>query len=49
MGFNNGVRSTAEVFDVETNERVNSTYRDMQMPRVEYETITIGDYSTCRC
>uniref|UniRef100_A0A3B4Z177 Dipeptidyl peptidase like 6 n=1 Tax=Stegastes partitus TaxID=144197 RepID=A0A3B4Z177_9TELE len=36
-----------KVFDVETNERVNNTYNNMQMPRVEYETITIDDYSTC--
>uniref|UniRef100_A0A667ZT32 Dipeptidyl-peptidase 6b n=1 Tax=Myripristis murdjan TaxID=586833 RepID=A0A667ZT32_9TELE len=36
---------TAEVFDVETNERVNSTYHNMQMPKVEYKTITIDDYS----
>uniref|UniRef100_A0A665U1Y5 Dipeptidyl-peptidase 6b n=1 Tax=Echeneis naucrates TaxID=173247 RepID=A0A665U1Y5_ECHNA len=33
------------VFDVETNERVNSTYYNMQMPRLEYETITIDDYT----
>lgn len=37
----------AEVFDVETNEKVNDTYNNMQMPRVENETITIDDYSTC--
>uniref|UniRef100_A0A8D0D5Z1 Dipeptidyl-peptidase 6b n=1 Tax=Sander lucioperca TaxID=283035 RepID=A0A8D0D5Z1_SANLU len=36
---------TAEVFDVETNEIVNNTYNNMQMPRVEYETITIDDYT----
>uniref|UniRef100_A0A665U1I2 Dipeptidyl-peptidase 6b n=1 Tax=Echeneis naucrates TaxID=173247 RepID=A0A665U1I2_ECHNA len=34
-----------KVFDVETNERVNSTYYNMQMPRLEYETITIDDYT----
>ncbi|KAM7379359.1 hypothetical protein PAMP_004921 [Pampus punctatissimus] len=34
-----------KVFDVETNERVNHTYNNMQMPRVEYETITIDDYT----
>uniref|UniRef100_A0A8C2Z8B2 Dipeptidyl-peptidase 6b n=1 Tax=Cyclopterus lumpus TaxID=8103 RepID=A0A8C2Z8B2_CYCLU len=34
-----------KVFDVETNERVNSTYNNLQMPRVEYETITIEDYT----
>uniref|UniRef100_A0A8C2Z8F5 Dipeptidyl-peptidase 6b n=1 Tax=Cyclopterus lumpus TaxID=8103 RepID=A0A8C2Z8F5_CYCLU len=42
------LRSTAaacQVFDVETNERVNSTYNNLQMPRVEYETITIEDYT----
>lgn len=37
----------AEVFDVETNERVTKTFDNMQMPRVEYETITIDDYSAC--
>ena len=37
----------AEVFEVETNQRVNDTYNNMQMPRVEYETITIDDYSMC--
>lgn len=40
---------TAEVFDVETNEIVNNTYNNMQMPRVEYETITIDDYSMYSC
>uniref|UniRef100_A0A4W6DIZ6 Dipeptidyl-peptidase 6b n=1 Tax=Lates calcarifer TaxID=8187 RepID=A0A4W6DIZ6_LATCA len=35
-----------KVFDVETNEKVNDTYNNMQMPRVENETITIDDYST---
>uniref|UniRef100_A0A3Q1I5L8 Uncharacterized protein n=1 Tax=Anabas testudineus TaxID=64144 RepID=A0A3Q1I5L8_ANATE len=39
--------STAEVFDVETNEKVNVTYNSMQMPKVQYETITIDDYSMC--
>uniref|UniRef100_A0A667ZCU6 Dipeptidyl-peptidase 6b n=1 Tax=Myripristis murdjan TaxID=586833 RepID=A0A667ZCU6_9TELE len=34
-----------QVFDVETNERVNSTYHNMQMPKVEYKTITIDDYT----
>uniref|UniRef100_A0A8C9ZNN0 Dipeptidyl-peptidase 6b n=1 Tax=Sander lucioperca TaxID=283035 RepID=A0A8C9ZNN0_SANLU len=34
-----------KVFDVETNEIVNNTYNNMQMPRVEYETITIDDYT----
>nr|XP_057922439.1 dipeptidyl aminopeptidase-like protein 6 isoform X2 [Doryrhamphus excisus]XP_057922440.1 dipeptidyl aminopeptidase-like protein 6 isoform X2 [Doryrhamphus excisus] len=33
----------AELFDLETNERVNNTYYNMQMPKVEYETITIDD------
>ncbi|XP_056247926.1 dipeptidyl aminopeptidase-like protein 6 isoform X1 [Seriola aureovittata] len=33
-----------KVFDVETNEKVNETYNSMQMPRVEYKTITIDDY-----
>uniref|UniRef100_A0A674E3N6 Dipeptidyl-peptidase 6b n=1 Tax=Salmo trutta TaxID=8032 RepID=A0A674E3N6_SALTR len=36
---------TAEVLDLETNEGVNNTYHNMQMPKVEYETITIDDYS----
>lgn len=40
---------TAEVFDVETNEKVNITYNSMQMPKVQYETITIDDYSMCLC
>ncbi|GAA6234448.1 dipeptidyl aminopeptidase-like protein 6 isoform X2 [Lates japonicus] len=34
-----------KVFDVETNEKVNDTYNNMQMPRVENETITIDDYT----
>ncbi|XP_034742877.1 dipeptidyl aminopeptidase-like protein 6 isoform X1 [Etheostoma cragini] len=34
-----------KVFDVETNESVNNTYNNMQMPRVEYENITIDDYT----
>uniref|UniRef100_A0AAQ4RKR5 Dipeptidyl-peptidase 6b n=1 Tax=Gasterosteus aculeatus aculeatus TaxID=481459 RepID=A0AAQ4RKR5_GASAC len=34
-----------KVFDVETNERVNDTYHNLQMPRVEYETFTVGDYT----
>ncbi|XP_075953479.1 A-type potassium channel modulatory protein DPP6-like [Anarhichas minor] len=34
-----------KVFDVETNERVNKKYDNLQMPRVEYETITIDDYT----
>nr|XP_061794901.1 dipeptidyl aminopeptidase-like protein 6 [Nerophis lumbriciformis] len=34
-----------KLLDVETNERVNTTYNNMQMPRVEYETITIDDYT----
>uniref|UniRef100_A0A7N6BRI5 Dipeptidyl-peptidase 6b n=1 Tax=Anabas testudineus TaxID=64144 RepID=A0A7N6BRI5_ANATE len=36
-----------KVFDVETNEKVNVTYNSMQMPKVQYETITIDDYSMC--
>uniref|UniRef100_A0A7N6BER0 Dipeptidyl-peptidase 6b n=1 Tax=Anabas testudineus TaxID=64144 RepID=A0A7N6BER0_ANATE len=36
-----------KVFDVETNEKVNVTYNSMQMPKVQYETITIDDYSIC--
>lgn len=40
---------TAEVFDVETNARVNDTYNNMQMPKVENKTIVIDDYSTCPC
>ncbi|XP_049454716.1 dipeptidyl aminopeptidase-like protein 6 isoform X2 [Epinephelus fuscoguttatus] len=34
-----------KVFNVETNERLNNTHNNMQMPRVEYETITIDDYT----
>ncbi|XP_053739390.1 dipeptidyl aminopeptidase-like protein 6 isoform X3 [Synchiropus splendidus] len=34
-----------KLFDIEVNERVNNTYNNMQMPRVEYETITIDDYT----
>lgn len=34
-----------KVLDIETNERLNSTFVNMQMPRVEYETITIDDYT----
>ncbi|XP_072220460.1 A-type potassium channel modulatory protein DPP6-like isoform X2 [Leuresthes tenuis] len=34
-----------KVFDVETNERVNDTYNNMQMPKVENKTITIDDYT----
>ncbi|CAB1317411.1 unnamed protein product [Coregonus sp. 'balchen'] len=35
-----------KVLDLETNEGVNNTYHNMQMPKVEYETITIDDYNT---
>ncbi|KAM8726933.1 A-type potassium channel modulatory protein DPP6-like isoform 2-T2 [Acanthopagrus schlegelii] len=34
-----------KVFDVETNERVNDTYNNMQMPKVENKTIIIDDYT----
>ncbi|XP_069366744.1 A-type potassium channel modulatory protein DPP6-like isoform X5 [Paralichthys olivaceus] len=34
-----------KVFDVETNARVNNTYNNMQMPKVEYKTLTIDDYT----
>ncbi|KAM4604780.1 A-type potassium channel modulatory protein DPP6-like [Polymixia lowei] len=35
-----------KVFDVETNDRVNNTVHNMQMPKVEYENITIDtDYT----
>ncbi|KAM4552622.1 A-type potassium channel modulatory protein DPP6-like isoform 2-T2 [Odontesthes bonariensis] len=34
-----------KVFDVETNERVNDTYNNMQMPKVDNKTITIDDYT----
>ncbi|XP_015228068.1 PREDICTED: dipeptidyl aminopeptidase-like protein 6 isoform X2 [Cyprinodon variegatus] len=34
-----------KVFDVETNKRVNYTYNNMQMPKVENKTITIEDYT----
>uniref|UniRef100_A0A669F400 Dipeptidyl-peptidase 6b n=1 Tax=Oreochromis niloticus TaxID=8128 RepID=A0A669F400_ORENI len=36
-----------QVFDVETNKRLNNTYNNMQMPRVEYKTIDIEGYSKC--
>ncbi|KAM3866400.1 A-type potassium channel modulatory protein DPP6-like [Diretmus argenteus] len=39
-----GTKDKQKVVDVETNERVNETYYNMQMPKVEYETITIDDY-----
>lgn len=32
---------------METNERVNDTYNNMQMPKVENKTIVIDDYSMC--
>uniref|UniRef100_A0A8D3BFP8 Dipeptidyl-peptidase 6b n=1 Tax=Scophthalmus maximus TaxID=52904 RepID=A0A8D3BFP8_SCOMX len=38
-------QSEYKVFDVETNERVNNTYNNMQMPKLEYKTITIDDYT----
>uniref|UniRef100_A0A3P8WL41 Dipeptidyl-peptidase 6b n=1 Tax=Cynoglossus semilaevis TaxID=244447 RepID=A0A3P8WL41_CYNSE len=34
-----------KVFEVETNSRVNHTYHNMQMPKAEYKTITIDDYT----
>ncbi|MEQ2222287.1 Dipeptidyl aminopeptidase-like protein 6, partial [Ilyodon furcidens] len=34
-----------KVFDVETNKRLNNTYNNMQMPKVENKTITIDDYT----
>lgn len=37
----------AELIDVETNERVNNTYHNMQMPKVENKTLVIDDYSMC--
>uniref|UniRef100_A0A3B3VKR2 Dipeptidyl-peptidase 6b n=1 Tax=Poecilia latipinna TaxID=48699 RepID=A0A3B3VKR2_9TELE len=37
---------SCKVFDVETNKRVNDTYNNMQMPKVENKTITIDDYLT---
>ncbi|XP_061653237.1 dipeptidyl aminopeptidase-like protein 6b isoform X2 [Phyllopteryx taeniolatus] len=36
---------SAELLDVETNKRVNTTYNNLQMPRVEYQTISIDDYT----
>ncbi|KAM9844637.1 A-type potassium channel modulatory protein DPP6-like [Aulostomus maculatus] len=33
-----------KLLDLETNDRVNNTFISMQMPRVEYDTITIDDY-----
>uniref|UniRef100_A0AAX7SW96 Dipeptidyl-peptidase 6b n=1 Tax=Astatotilapia calliptera TaxID=8154 RepID=A0AAX7SW96_ASTCA len=33
-----------QVFDVETNKRLNNTHNNMQMPRVEYKTIDIEGY-----
>ncbi|XP_054889301.1 dipeptidyl aminopeptidase-like protein 6 isoform X3 [Poeciliopsis prolifica] len=38
-------RDKEKVFDVETNKRVNDTYNNMQMPKVENKTITIDDYT----
>ncbi|KAI3374930.1 hypothetical protein L3Q82_021461 [Scortum barcoo] len=38
-----------KVFDVETNERVNNTCNNMQMPKVENKTIIIDDYSMRLC
>uniref|UniRef100_A0A8C6U624 Dipeptidyl-peptidase 6b n=1 Tax=Neogobius melanostomus TaxID=47308 RepID=A0A8C6U624_9GOBI len=38
-------RDKQKVMDIETNEKLNATYNNMQMPRVEYETITIDDYT----
>lgn len=40
---------TSEVFDVETNEKVNDTYGKMQMPSVEKKLIVIDDYSRWGC
>uniref|UniRef100_A0A6Q2YME4 Dipeptidyl-peptidase 6b n=1 Tax=Esox lucius TaxID=8010 RepID=A0A6Q2YME4_ESOLU len=34
-----------KVMDLETNEEVNSTFYNMQMPKVEYKTVTIDDYT----
>ncbi|XP_020779652.1 dipeptidyl aminopeptidase-like protein 6b [Boleophthalmus pectinirostris] len=34
-----------KILDIETNEKLNATYNNMQMPRVEYNTITIDDYT----
>ncbi|KAJ8012088.1 hypothetical protein DPEC_G00065050 [Dallia pectoralis] len=34
-----------KILDLETNEEVNNTVHNMQMPRVEYKTITIDDYT----
>ncbi|XP_055084460.1 dipeptidyl aminopeptidase-like protein 6 isoform X2 [Periophthalmus magnuspinnatus] len=34
-----------KILDIETNEKLNVTYNNMQMPRVEYDTITIDDYT----
>ncbi|XP_061653238.1 dipeptidyl aminopeptidase-like protein 6b isoform X3 [Phyllopteryx taeniolatus] len=34
-----------KLLDVETNKRVNTTYNNLQMPRVEYQTISIDDYT----
>lgn len=41
-------RST-EMHDVETNQQVNSTYNNLQTPKVENKTINIDDYSMCVC
>ncbi|XP_027876806.1 dipeptidyl aminopeptidase-like protein 6 isoform X1 [Xiphophorus couchianus] len=38
-------RDKEKVFEVETNKRVNDTYNNMQMPKVENKTITIDDYT----
>ncbi|XP_068604509.1 A-type potassium channel modulatory protein DPP6-like [Brachionichthys hirsutus] len=34
-----------KMFDVETNERVNDMYNNMQMPKVENKTLIIDDYT----
>uniref|UniRef100_A0A8C5HIT4 Dipeptidyl aminopeptidase-like protein 6 n=2 Tax=Gouania willdenowi TaxID=441366 RepID=A0A8C5HIT4_GOUWI len=36
---------TRKILEVETNELVNDTYTNMQMPRVEYEKLVIDDYT----
>ncbi|XP_005796073.1 dipeptidyl aminopeptidase-like protein 6 isoform X2 [Xiphophorus maculatus] len=38
-------RDKEKVFEVETNKRVNDTYNNKQMPKVENKTITIDDYT----
>lgn len=37
----------AELFDLETNERVQKALSERQMPKVEFSKVTVDDYSEC--